>query len=88
MGKKNIFIDSCETRFGNQLYPIACALTLYGKYPNEFNKPLFKTAGQPKYCLDLLNKFFSDNINYDRTVFRLTSGFKQRFIKFIRIFTI
>lgn len=69
MCKKNIFIDSCETRFGNQLYPIACALTLYGKYPNEFNKPLFKTAGQPKYCLDLLNKFFSDNINYDRTVF-------------------
>lgn len=69
MTKKNIFIDTTQTRFANQLYPIACALTLYGKYPNEFNKPLFKIHYQPEYCLDLLNKFFNNNINYDRTVF-------------------
>ena len=66
---KNIFIDTEPGRFANQLYPIMCALTLYGKYPNEFNKPFFKVYHQPKYCLDLLNKFFSDNINYDRSVF-------------------
>lgn len=69
MDKKNIFIDTEPGRFANQLYPIMCALTLYGKYPNEFNKPLFKVYHQPKYCLDLLNKFFNDNINYDRSVF-------------------
>lgn len=66
---KNIFIDTTNGRFANQLYPIACALTLYGKYPNEFNKPLFKVERQPTYCLHLLNKYFSDNINYDRTIF-------------------
>ena len=69
MNKKNIFIDTEPGRFANQLYPIMCALTLYGKYPNEFNKPLFKISNQPKYCLDLLNKFFNDNINYNRSVF-------------------
>lgn len=66
---KNIFIDTNDGRFANQLYPIACALTLYGKYNNEFNKPLFKIHNQPKYCLDLLNKFFNTNINYDRIIF-------------------
>ena len=66
---KNIFIDNTNGRFANQLYPIACALTLYGKYNGEFNKPLFKIHNQEKYCLDLLNNFFGNNINYDRTVF-------------------
>lgn len=66
---KNIFIDTANGRFANQLYPIACALTLYGKYPNEFNKPIFKVCRQPAYCLYLLNKYFSNNINYDRMVF-------------------
>lgn len=62
---KNIFIDNTNGRFANQLYPIACALTLYGKYPNEFNKPLFKIHNQPKYCLYLLNKYFSKYIDYN-----------------------
>lgn len=66
---KNIFIDSYNSRFANQLYPIACALTLYGKYPDEFNKPLFKVHYQPKYCLDLLNKYFSKYIDYNREKF-------------------
>lgn len=66
---KNIFIDTNDGRFANQLYPIMCALTLYGKYPNEFNKPLFKTHNQPKYCLDLLNKYFSKYIDYNKEKF-------------------
>lgn len=62
---KNIFIDTTNGRFANQLYPIACALSLYGKYPNEFNKPLFKVGRQPTYCLYLLKKYFSKYIDYN-----------------------
>jgi len=61
---KNIFIDSPKGRFANQLYPIACALTLYRKFPNDFNKPIYKIHKQPEYCLYLLNKYFSKYIDY------------------------
>ena len=66
---KNIFIDSAPSRFANQLYPIAFALTLYDKYPGCFNKPLYKIHIQPKYCINILKKYFSEYINFDLNTF-------------------
>ena len=60
MGKKNIFIDTSNGRFANQLYPIFAGITAYGKYKGEYNKPLFKVKPQiNEYCLKLLIKYFN-----------------------------
>lgn len=67
---KHIFIDPSIGGFANQLYPIACALTLQKTYPDIFNKPLFKIHTREfESCKKLLRKYYSDCINFDRTDF-------------------
>ena len=65
----NIFIDIENGRFANQLYPIFCAITLYGKYKGEYNKPYFKLHNYiPEYCKTLLQQYFKC-VNYDLDTF-------------------
>ena len=65
----NIFIDTYNTRFANQLFPLMCAITLYGKYKGKFNKPYFKYKESiPKYCMDLLKHYFT-MVSYDQVEF-------------------
>ena len=65
----NIFIDTYNTRFANQLFPLMCAITLYGKYKGKFNKPYFKYhEGMHKYCMDLLKHYFT-MVSYDKIEF-------------------
>lgn len=65
----NIFIETYNARFANQLFPLFCALSLYGKYKGKFNTPYFKPhSGVPKYCMELLHQYFNV-VSYDTTEF-------------------
>lgn len=61
----NIFIDTHNSRFANQVFPLMCAISLYGKYKGKFNKPYFKYHTDiPEYCMNLLKRYF-DMVSYD-----------------------
>ena len=56
----NIFIDTHNSRFANQVFPLMCAISLYGKYKGKFNKPYFKCHTDiPEYCMNLLKRYFN-----------------------------
>ena len=61
----NIFIDTHHARFANQVFPLMCAISLYGKYKGKFNKPYFKYhTNIPEYCMNLLKRYFNV-VSYD-----------------------
>lgn len=62
MKKFNLLVDSNNGRFGNQLYPMLCAITLYENNKNKFeDKIFFKNDG--RLSDDILTSF--DNKLFD-----------------------
>lgn len=77
--KDNIYIYNLNGRFANQLFPIFCALTLFDKYPEKFNKPTFIIDDRKKYhhpdiIDDVIKSYFSDILNFEDGDCKLLSG--------------